>query len=67
MDPWNATAPMDAGMAWIISNGSGQTCTIKGYTTDGGTTATTGIALTSAKKMIVVWDGSDMVQVTADK
>ncbi len=59
--------PADAGMFWFVNNGSGQTCTIKGYTTDTGTTATTGIDLTSAKKMIVMWNGTDFVQMTADK
>jgi len=53
--------PLDAGMQLIVKNGSGQTCTLKAMTTDGGSTPTTGVSIANAAKGVYVYDGSDWV------
>jgi hypothetical protein len=56
--------PKDMGMMWLIRNASGQTCTVKGYTADGGTTPTTGATIATAKINWMVWDGTDFIAAT---
>lgn len=58
--------PADAGMWWFVRNQTSQTVTLKGYTTDGGTTPTTGVTLATAKAAAFLFDGTDFVQVSKE-
>lgn len=62
--PWVAGSAAGKGEAagryCLVNNASNGNLTFKGYATDG-TTPTTGLAVTAAKRALVYWDGTDFV------
>ncbi len=53
--------PSRSGVRYWVLNQIASAVTFKAYTTDTGTTPTTGVAIAASKGALVVYDGSDFV------